>query len=68
MRLLHPLICDMVKQHYICKNHLLCHAIVCHFLVIDTGGEELEKKTLYDIPRRWIKNTILRVLYFLNNP
>ena len=45
MWFLHPLICDMLKKPDAEKNFLLCHAIVCPFLVNDTEGKGVEEKS-----------------------
>ena len=44
----------MFKQSYI-QKHLLCHAIVCQFLVIDIEGGDLEKKRQYTT---WRENAV----------
>ena len=47
----------------------LFQAIVCHFLVNDTGSDGWKKKlTTYDMGDKRSRNAIFRMRYFLNDP
>ena len=60
----------MLKHPYIEKGLLPFHAIVCHFLVNDTGrkGWGREKNDKMGHGGRGTKKAILRMMYFLNDP
>ena len=59
----------MLKQPHVEKCVLLFHAIICHFLVNDTGGEWVWRKKWQSVTWReeGSKDAILRVTYFLND-
>ena len=59
----------MLKQPQVEKCVLLFHAIICHFLVNDTGGEWVWRKKWQSVTWReeGSKDAILRVTYFLND-